>query len=138
MEEYFSDEERQMARDMQMGSEQDFILAVRRLKAGSGVADVSNRVSFEREFERFAEANPGIVSDPILSAAALQLDRQLIEAGDRRSYRERYDQIAEYLNDWLGRHDLHPASDESEIDRAQVIESMRRSRANGRSVDEME
>lgn len=132
-----TDFEKNLIRQIQFGSEDDAVAAVRQL-TGGGADQIRDGMNFQWAWKAFCEQNPGLATDPVLLSAAAQMDMQLLQAGDKRPYQQRYEAIADELNTWCDRHQLTPASDESELDRAQAIEEMRRSRANGRDLDDPE
>ncbi|HKB59830.1 MAG TPA: hypothetical protein VKC56_07255 [Gallionellaceae bacterium] len=129
--------ERELIRAIQMGSEEEAVEAIREFTGNSGGA-AHDSVAYNFAVRQFAESNPGIAVDPILFAAAAQMDTNMTAAGDRRPYAERYSDIAERITEWCERHGVNPATDESELDASRVIEEMRQSRANGRDLDDPE
>ena len=99
------DDDRALARALQMGSEEEAAAVIRKIKARpSEPADVQTlidqRLDFRNSAEWFQKEYPDIVSDPNLLQLVLGEDEKLVNAGDKRGYRERYKQIGDGLRKW--------------------------------------
>lgn len=97
--ENISEEDVALARAIQMGSEEEAVNAIRKLKSNPSIKPddltriVDERLTFQDAANRFREKFPDIVSDQDLLDMVLLKDQKLIESGDRRGYWERYDEI---------------------------------------------
>jgi hypothetical protein len=106
-----SDEDLELARALQVGSEEDAARAIARVRA-KGVApsvnydELTSRViditQFKTDAKWFQETYKDIFQDEKLKTLALQRDDELRRNGDKRPYRERYQEIGEELRKWIG------------------------------------
>lgn len=111
------DDDRALARAMQMGTEEEAAAAIKRLKTRpSEPADVQRlidqRLDFRNSAEWFQKEYPDIVSDQNLLSLVLAEDEKLVNAGDKRPYKARYEQIGNGLRKW--RDALKPAASNAE------------------------
>jgi len=115
------DDDRALARALQMGSEEEAAAVIKRIRARpSEPADVQNlidqRLEFRNSVEWFQKEYPDIVQDPNLLQLVLSEDEKLVNAGDKRAYKARYEQIGNSLRKW--RDGLKaPASREDKLER---------------------
>ena len=96
-----------LARAIQMGSEEEAAAAVRSLRRVTPsvtTADISrtidDRLTFNQAIQQYRKDFADIVSDPVLNNLALETDRKLLAAGDKRPYAERYADIGNTLRNW--------------------------------------
>jgi hypothetical protein len=103
------EEERAIVRAIQMGSEEEALEAVRKLQSRSQrpsvTADdmsraIDERLAFNEAITSFRSNFADIAGDPLLNQLALSRDAQLLEQGDERSYKSRYEQIGKELRAW--------------------------------------
>jgi hypothetical protein len=101
------DEERAMVRALQMGTEEEAVAAIRKLKsnAPSVTADdisrtVDERLTFKEAARLFQDEYKDVMADPVLRGLVLQKDQALLNAGDRRDYLERYREVGEEVRAW--------------------------------------
>lgn len=115
------DEDRALARALQMGNEDDATAVIKKLRERpSGNADVTKivdqRIDSRNSAAWFQNEYPDIVKDTNLLKLALDEDEKLVNGGDRRPYKERYEQIGSALRKW--RDGLKPlASNQERIER---------------------
>ena len=62
---------------------------------------VQDRIDLREANAQFAKLYPEIVSDPELTAMALQKNQKLLEAGDQSLYSDRFNKIGTEINGWL-------------------------------------
>lgn len=100
------EEERALVRAIQMGSEEEAIAALRKVR-GSGqinteaVARIADeRLSFSKALDRFNNEFQDLVSDPQLHSIVLERDSALLAQGDKRSYWDRYEAIGKEVREW--------------------------------------
>jgi hypothetical protein len=104
------EEDRALVRAIQAGSEDEAASALRKLREQVSARpslnpdDVSRtvdeRLEFNKAIEKFRTEYSDIENDPYLRKLALDRDAELLQAGDRRSYWERYDEIGKSLRSW--------------------------------------
>ena len=115
------DDDRALARALQMGNEEEAAAVIRKIRTRpSEPADVQNlidqRLEFRNSADWFQKEYPDIVSDPNLLQLVLGEDEKLVNAGDKRGYKDRYKQIGDGLRKW--RDGLKaPASTQERIER---------------------
>lgn len=95
---------------IQMGTKEEAVAALKRLKPASNAAPqlspddlartVDERLTFKEAVGRFESEYADILKDNHLRNLALQRDQQLLQAGDRRGYWERFDSIGKELRGW--------------------------------------
>ena len=95
------------ARAIQMGTEEEAAAAVRALRhqrpslTKDDVArTIDERLTFNEAIQQYRKDFNDIVSDPVLNQLALETDRKLLAAGDKRPYLERYADIGNTLRTW--------------------------------------
>lgn len=96
-----------LVRAIQMGSEEEAVQAIRKLKTPSVKPDelgslIDERMSFQTAVSRFQTEYTDIFSDPILRQVALSKDADLVAQGDGRPYWERYQSIGNEVREWVG------------------------------------
>ncbi len=99
------EDDRALARALQMGSEEEAAAVIKRIRARpSEPADVQRlidqRLEFRSSVEWFQKEYPDIVQDPNLLQLVLAEDENLVNAGDKRPYKSRYEQIGNSLRKW--------------------------------------
>lgn len=115
------DDDRALARALQLGNEDEATAVIAKLRARpSENADVQRLVDQRLEFRNsaawFQTEYPDIVQDPNLLQLVLAEDEKLVHGGDKRPYKERYEQIGNSLRKW--RDGLKPpASSQERIER---------------------
>ena len=107
-----TDEDLELARAMQVGSEEDAAKAIARLRGKQAspsinmdeiAARVIDVTQFKQDAQWFQETYKDIFQDDKLKTLALGMDDQLRAAGDKRPYRERYQAIGDELRKWTGK-----------------------------------
>ena len=100
---------RKQARAIQMGTEEEAIAALEEVQNLSRtptltVEEVSRvadeRLKFTKAVDWFNETYSDIVSNPELHRMVLQQDAELIRNGDKRPYRERYEEVGNSVRQW--------------------------------------
>lgn len=100
---------RQLARAIQMGTEEEAVAAIEQLQNMSKtptltVEDVGRvadeRLKFNTAISEFNKEFADLVSNPQLHAMVLNADRELIAKGDKRPYAERYNEIGLAVRKW--------------------------------------
>lgn len=103
------EDRRALVRAIQMGSEEEAMAALEQLQSMSSrpqftqeqlAKTVDERLTFKEAVGRFESEFKDILSDPQLRTLALQRDQELMNAGDRRGYWERYQEIGTNLRGW--------------------------------------
>jgi hypothetical protein len=100
------EERRELVRAIQMGSEEEAMAAIAKLQPRPSVtaADlartVDERLTFKEAVSKFQDQFQDILKDPMLHKLALQKDQELLQAGDKRAYWERYNEIGTDLRKW--------------------------------------
>ena len=104
------EERKALARAIQMGTEEEAVEAIARLqemsRAPSLTKDeltrtVDERLSFQEAVSKFRDDYKDVVEDPVLAKMASDRDQELLAAGDRRGYLERYVEIGDGIRDWV-------------------------------------
>jgi hypothetical protein len=95
-----------LVRAIQIGTEEEALQAIRKLKSNGPSQDdlartVDERITFKEAIHNFNTQFSDIVGDPYLKKLALDTDAQLIANGDRRPYAERYAEIGNNLREWV-------------------------------------
>jgi hypothetical protein len=88
-----------------MGNEEEAAAVISKLRARpSEPADVARlidqRLEFRNSAEWFQREYPDIVKDQNLLSLVLSEDEKLVKSGDKRSYKDRYEQIGNSLRNW--------------------------------------
>lgn len=104
------DEDLALVRAIQVGTEQEALAALRKLREQAGARpslsrdDVSRtideRLAFNTAIDRFSTEYNDVWSDPILKKIAFDKDAQLLQQGDTRPYWERYQEIGNEVRSW--------------------------------------
>ena len=101
------DEERALVRAIQMGTEEEAMAAIRKLKTvpPSLTADeisrtVDERLTFKEAARKFESEYQDLMQDNVLRKMVLQRDQELLTAGDTRSYWDRYQEIGNEMRSW--------------------------------------
>lgn len=104
------DEDLALVRAIQVGTEQEALAALRKLREQAGARpslsrdDVSRtideRLAFNTAIDRFSTEYSDVWSDPILKKIAFDKDAQLLQQGDTRPYWERYQEIGNEVRSW--------------------------------------
>ena len=97
-----------LARALQMGTEEEAVQVIRKLRQpainlDAVVADVFNRLDLKSSVQKFREDYKDIADDPNLFQLAIAKDQQLLQSGDKRSYWERYKSIGDEIRSWAGK-----------------------------------
>jgi hypothetical protein len=95
-----------LARDIQMGTEEEAVRALQKLRsAGPSEEDmarkIDDRLAFKTAIAEFNREFSDIVGDPILHQLAINADDRLVKEGDGRSYAERYTAIGNDIRKWM-------------------------------------
>jgi hypothetical protein len=61
------------------------------------VSTVDERISFLEAVRQFSKDYADIVNDPVLQSIAWAMDKQMMDAGDKRAYSDRYAHIGTML-----------------------------------------
>ena len=93
-----------------MGNENEAVAALRKIREQASTrpslsADdvsrtVDERLAFNTAITHFRTEYSDIVSDPFLNQLALDRDQELLTAGDKRPYADRYAEIGTTLRAW--------------------------------------
>lgn len=100
-------DEVQLARAIQMGTEEEAVAAIRKLRSPTGPSNddlartIDERLTFQKAVDWFKDEYKDIVGDPVLNALAIQQDNMLRAQGDKRPYGERFKDIGEGIRGWL-------------------------------------
>ena len=106
--EAITEEERAVARALQMGDEDAAALAIRRLRQAPPLSrdelrqEVDARIATRTAFSRFQDEFRDIVSDPRLFQLACARDAELLNQGDQRDPWERMKSVGEEIQSWRG------------------------------------
>lgn len=106
-----------LARQIQMGSEEEAAAAIRKLRSPTGPSSddlartIDERLTFQKSVDWFKSEYKDIVSDPVLNSIAIQQDNMLRAQGDKRSYQDRYKAIGDSIRDWLSGHQKGPETE---------------------------
>jgi len=106
-------EDRALVRAIQMGTEEEAAAALRKLREQTArsvaspsvstddiLRSVDERLVFSQAKSKFEQEYNDIVSDPYLYKLMLERDSAQLDAGDIRSYYERWSAIGEELRSW--------------------------------------
>lgn len=105
------EEDRALARALQVGTEEEAVAAIRKVRAASAGPSVSpddvartvdQRLAFNTAIDQFSKDFPDIWKDPVLKDLAFRRDKALLAAGDSRPYLDRYTDIGKGLMEWVG------------------------------------
>ena len=105
-EEQVAEDDLALARAIQMGSEEEAVAAIRKMKAPTLSQDVlartvDERLTFNEAISKFRRDFKDIFEDPFLNKMAMEKDAELIKNGDPRSYGERYAAIGNEIRTWV-------------------------------------
>jgi hypothetical protein len=120
------EDDRALARALQNGNEEEAAAVIRKIRTRpSEPADVQRlvdqRLDFRNSAEWFQQEYPDIVQDTNLLQLVLAEDEKLVNGGDKRPYKERYEQIGNSLRKW--RDGLKaPASSEERRERKATLQ----------------
>lgn len=100
------DEDLALARAIQMGSEEEAVEAIRKIKTRGPSQDdlartIDERLTFNEAIAKFRTDFSDIASDTYLNKMAQDMDTELIRGGDKRPYEERYTEIGKKLRGWV-------------------------------------
>lgn len=96
-----------LVRAIQMGSEEEAVHAIRKLKTPSVQPDefarlIDERMTFQQAATRVQDEYKDIFADPNLKQLFLNKDAELVAQGDGRSYFDRYQAIGNEVREWVG------------------------------------
>ena len=102
------EESRALARAIQMGTEDEAVEAIARLRKSVTPSfskdelarTVDERLTFQNAVSVFQDEYKDIYSDPKLRQMVIDQDAALVASGDTRTYLERYRSIGQELRDW--------------------------------------
>jgi hypothetical protein len=102
------EERRALVRAIQMGTEEEAMEALEKLRTPVNPAlnadvlarTVDDRLTFKTAIQRFETDYQDILGDPVLRQLALQTDQNLLAQGDTRDYWSRYQAIGNDLRAW--------------------------------------
>ena len=101
------EEERALVRAIQMGTEEEAMAAIRKLKStgpsltGDDIArTVDERLTFKEAANKFATEYGDLMGDDVLRKMVLTRDQELLAAGDRRPYFDRYVEVGNEVRAW--------------------------------------
>jgi len=94
-----------LTRAIQMGTEEEAVEAVRKLKATGPSKDdiarqIDDRVNFNTAYIQYSKDYKDIIEDPILNKLAVDKDIELVKNKDPRGYSERWAAIGNELREW--------------------------------------
>lgn len=102
-------ERRRLARAIQMGTEDEAVAAIAELQNMAQTPTITvetigrvadERLAFNTAISWFNDQFKDLVSDPILHQMVLSKDAEAIRNGDKRGYRERYEDIGNEVRAW--------------------------------------
>lgn len=98
------DDDLALVRAIQMGSEEEAVQAIRRLKGPTTDLPkmIDERMSFQQAVSRFQTEFKDVFDDPILRQVVLSKDAELVSQGDARPYWDRYESIGNEVREWAG------------------------------------
>jgi len=117
-----AEEDRALVRAIQVGTEEEAIAALAKLRQSSAspavrpediARTIDQRLAFNSAIQEFSTQYKEIWADPRLKQMAMQRDADLLRQGDNRSYAERYTAIGEELRGWLKQ--FKPASENPQV-----------------------
>ena len=103
------EDRRALVRAIQMGTEEEAMAALEQLQSMNSRPEltsaqlakaVDDRLTFKEAVSKFESEFSDILSDPQLRTLALQRDQELMAAGDKREYWDRYSEIGNSLRGW--------------------------------------
>src|SRR4029077_1857692 len=106
------------ARRLQMGSEEEAAEVIKRLTQRPTLTEadvtrkIDERLTFTTSVERFKSEYSDLFSDTNLSRLVALRDEELVKAGDKRSYYDRYKAIGDEIRAWAGK--VKPANTKQE------------------------
>ena len=97
-----------IARAIQMGSEEEAVAAIQKIRNKGPSQDdlaktIDERLTFTEALSTFRKDFNDLVSDPVLHKMVLDKDAALIASGDRRPYSIRYTEIGNEVRAWVGK-----------------------------------
>ena len=125
-----SEDLKELARKLQIGSEDEAAEALAKLVAGSRqkqapsldldavAAKTIDTIEFKQSAKWFQETYPDIFDDPNLKMLAFQKDDELRRSNPDLSYRNRYQKIGDELRKWVGR---SPDTDKKRQQKAETL-----------------
>lgn len=99
------DDDRALARALQMGSEEEAAAVIRKMRESQAAkpGQIAGLIDLTLAGNWFRQEYPDIFADPWLTKIALDEDERLVnQTGDKRSYKERYKAIGDKLREWKG------------------------------------
>lgn len=124
-----SEDDRALARALQIGSEEDAVAAIRKLRASPTpttetetrlLAAVEERLTFRDAASRFQSEFSDVWNDPYLRTLALAEDNRQTTEGDKRPYWERFESIGKALREWRGKA-MTPAANPDKLARKATV-----------------
>lgn len=100
------EEERALVRAIQMGTEDEALAAIRKVRAVPSFnkddisRTVDERLNFNQAAERFGAEYKDVMGDPVLRQMVLNKDRELLNAGDKRAFMDRWSDIGNNVRSW--------------------------------------
>lgn len=104
-----TDDDLAEARRLQMGSEEEAADVIRKLRQRPSLSEadvtrkIDERLVFQTSVDRFKTEYPELFSDTYLSRLVAMKDDELVKAGDKRPYYERYKAIGDEIREWAGK-----------------------------------
>lgn len=102
-----SEEDRALVRAIQMGTEEEALAALQKLRKTQPsitLEDVNRiadeRLTFTKALDWFNDEFKDLVADSQLHSIVLARDAELVKAGDKRPYKERYEAIGNEVRTW--------------------------------------
>jgi len=94
-----------LTRAIQMGTEEEAVEAIRKIKSAGPSQDdiarqIDERVNFNTAYIQYRKDFADIVADPILNKLAIDKDNELVKNRDPRGYSERWAAIGGELREW--------------------------------------
>lgn len=100
------EDDRALVRAIQMGTEDEALTAIRKLKAGPSFTKddvtktVDERLNFNQAANHFKEQYKDLMEDPVLRQMVVNRDQELLNAGDKREFLERWSDIGNNVRSW--------------------------------------
>lgn len=124
------EEDKALVRAIQMGSEEEATAAIRKLREQASARPsfsqddvyrtIDERLNFNTAIRQFEKDFADIAGDDRLYDLARKRDEELLAAGDKRSYADRYTEIGNEIRAWIGKVAPKPKEDPSVLEDKQA------------------
>lgn len=120
-----------IAKAIQMGTEEEAVAALRKLSArpqphvdeGAISRKIDERLTFNDAYNQFVRDYQDVVSDPVLFKLAKDRDDMLIRGGDTRPYHERFKETGDNIRAWMTAKTgvVHNAGGQTKLERKEAL-----------------